>query len=329
LKKNKIFESRFIISLDFELDWGLHHNQNIDAKYKDKILRTRKVIPKILRAFEKYHINATWAIVGALFAKNKAELYNYSPKSLFRYTNSKFNSQNIKPGYNENDDPLHYAPSLIKLIREVKGQEIATHTYFHHYALESGPSLEDFEDDIKSAISIAQSQGIQIQSIVFPMNQVNRKYLKILAANGITAFRGNQSHSSYISNGYDDDNESFKRIFRLLDSYLPLYRIDGSSMKIKETSGKSVLDIPATAFLRPFNIKLKWLEPFRFHRLSTSMTRVAKNGGVFHLWWHPHNFSDNELENLYFLDKILKHYRYLNELYGMESVSMRDLSREV
>jgi hypothetical protein len=56
------------------------------------------------------------------------------------------------------------------------------------------------------------------------------------------------------------------------------------------------------------------------------MTYAAKNGEVFHLWWHPHNFGVNKMENLDFLMKILKHYKYLNQKYEFQNVTMNELS---
>ena len=50
---------------------------------------------------------------------------------------------------------------------------------------------------------------------------------------------------------------------------------------------------------------------------------------MYHLWWHPHNFGINQLENFAFLEEILVHYRYLNEKYGFTSCTMSELAHEL
>ena len=61
--------SKLVISLDFELHWGVF--DAFGDKYNDNILGARKAIPEILALFKKYNINATWAIVGLLFNESK------------------------------------------------------------------------------------------------------------------------------------------------------------------------------------------------------------------------------------------------------------------
>ena len=58
-----------VISLDFELIWGIFDHADIVNK-KDYFDNTLKVIPKILDCFEKNGVKATWATVGMLFNEN-------------------------------------------------------------------------------------------------------------------------------------------------------------------------------------------------------------------------------------------------------------------
>ena len=57
-----------IISLDFELFWGMLDVCPLE-KYQDHVLGGRKAIPGLLALFQKYGIHATWATVGYLFAE--------------------------------------------------------------------------------------------------------------------------------------------------------------------------------------------------------------------------------------------------------------------
>ena len=62
---------KFIVSLDFELFWGMQDCVDL-AEYEANILGGRKAIPKILALFRKHGIHATWATVGFLFGKNNS-----------------------------------------------------------------------------------------------------------------------------------------------------------------------------------------------------------------------------------------------------------------
>ena len=59
------------------------------------------------------------------------------------------------------------------------------------------------------------------------------------------------------------------------------------------------------------------------------MTHAAVNNKIFHLWWHPHNFSNYQNENFEFLTKILAHFKKLNCEFGFESVSMSELAERI
>ena len=59
------------------------------------------------------------------------------------------------------------------------------------------------------------------------------------------------------------------------------------------------------------------------------MTHAATSGLTYHLWWHPHNYGHHPHENLQDLEKILTHFKFLQERYGMKSESMRSLGIQV
>jgi hypothetical protein len=88
-------------------------------------------------------------------------------------------------------------------------------------------------------------------------------------------------------------------------------------------------NIPSSRFLRPASKKFNGLENLRLRRIKESMSFAAKKGMVYHLWWHPHNFGANISANVSFLEKILVHYKKLNDEWNFESVSMRQLSKEL
>ena len=56
-----------VISLDFELRWGMHDRlgTNYDA-YRENLENVREIVPALLKLFSEHKIRVTWACVGAL-----------------------------------------------------------------------------------------------------------------------------------------------------------------------------------------------------------------------------------------------------------------------
>ena len=198
----------FVISLDFELMWGVWDVYSKE-QYGKNILGVKKAIPAMLAAFEQYNVKATFATVGFLFAQNKNELIKYLPEIKPTYSNKKFDvytNEISKVGNDEQDDPYHFGYSLLQQIK-TQGHEIGTHTFCHYYCLEQGQSAAAFDADIKAAIKIATDNDVTLNSIVFPRNQINEKYLAVLKANNIKTYRGNPQN--WIYKPRNSENENF------------------------------------------------------------------------------------------------------------------------
>lgn len=320
---------KFVISLDFELMWGVRDKRTIND-YGQNILNVHQVIPQTLELFRKYAVCGTFSTVGFLFFKTKEELLanlpsikpQYEDKSLSPYENSYFESL----GSDFNQDKYHFAPLLIDEIKKYPEQEIGTHTFSHYYCLEKGQTLESFREDTRMAVQIAKEQGIEITSLIFPRNQFNDKYLQVCSELGIICYRGNEH--SWLYKAKSGENESlFRRAFRLMDSYI---NISGHNCYSDDYIKKETpVNIPSSRFLRPFSPKLSFLESLRLRRIKASMTFAAKNNLTYHLWWHPHNFGANMEENFKFLEKILQHYKFLNEKYNFQSYTMSSLAAKM
>lgn len=317
----------FIISLDFELYWGEQDTKTLEACRKN-LLQVRSVVPSLLKLFDEYGIHATWATVGFLFFETHDELIRGLPVKKPNYANIKLSPYNHidNLGRNEEEDSLHYAPSLIKKIASFPHQEIGTHTFSHYYCLEKGQDVFTFKDDLEAAIKIAKKYNITIKSLVFPKNQVNSEYIPICKELGIMAYRGNPSF--WIYGARKEENQSLLiRGLRLIDAY---FNISGyNSYTTEEIERNFPYNIPASRFLRPYSHWLSGLERLRLRRILSELTYAAKEGLIYHLLWHPHhphNFGVNLEKDMSFLKKILNHYAKLRERYGMESLNMGELS---
>lgn len=309
-----------IISLDFELYWSIENKIPLN-NCKDNILAIRSIIPSLLELFDEYKIHATWATVGFIFFENKEDLIKGLPDKLPNYLNEKLSPyKNINDiGLNEKEDPFHYAPSLIKLIASYPNQEIATHTFSHYRCLEDRQDKDAFRADLESAKKVAQKYNFNLESIVFPYNQVNNQYLAICKKMGIKAYRGNLS---------SEKGSLITRILHLADAY---FNISGhNAYSLDNLSHDYCVNIPSSRFLRPYSSSLKFLEPLRFHRILSDLDYAAKNNLIYHLWWHPRNFGfgDKIEKNMLFLKKILEHFSNLRDKYRMESLNMLELTNK-
>lgn len=316
---------KFIISLDFELFWGMRDERTID-QYGENIKGVHKAIPRLLAIFDKYQIKATFATVGLLFFEDKVELLSNLPEKQPSYINKKLSpySGYFKfIGKDAEVDPYHFAPHLIRLIRDYPEQEIGTHTFSHYYCLEEGQTKDEFKADIESALKIAVKRGVKITSLVFPRNQFNDEYLQVCKKLGIICYRGNEH--SWLYEARSGGSESlFRRALRLVDAYI---NISGNNC-YSDTYLKSKIpvDIPSSRFLRPYSRNFKAFDKLRLSRIQSGMTYAARNDLTYHLWWHPHNLGINQDENFSFLEKILQHYQELSTKFNFQSFTMSELA---
>lgn len=323
-------KGKFVISLDFELLWGMRDHKTIDD-YGENILGVWEVIPRMLELFDKYDVAATFATVGFLFASKKEELLQFAPEVKPEYKNANLSPYNghfdhVKDS--ENDDKYHFASELIDMIRKYPSHEMATHTFSHYYCNSEGQTIDDFRRDIQAAIAIANRDGIKLQSLVFPRNMFNEEYIRVCDENGISSYRGNEEVWFHKSESKTSKIKGISmRGFRLLNSYL---NISGHHCySDEEMSRERPYNIPSSRFLRPYSPSLKLFEGLRKKRILNSMTHAAKRNLMYHLWWHPHNFGKDQDKNFELLEAILAHYKKLNAKYGFSSVTMGALAEQM
>jgi hypothetical protein len=318
-----------VISLDFELHWGVRDHTPV-AGYQENLLGVRQAIPAMLELFGRYGIHATWATVGFLFFDTKAELLANLPTRRPEYADSHLSpyKEIDSIGESEQADPFHYGASLLRAIQATPRQEIATHTFSHYFCLEKGQTIPDFEADLEAAKRAAARFGVELKSLVFPRNQLDPAYVDACGRAGLVCYRGNQQSrfsSLYAASDTISDSNLIKRALRLADAYLPVTGLSARSLDDIADSGQPY-DVPASRFLRPYSPALSWFEPLRLRRIEREMSRAAKRGLVYHLWWHPHNFGANTAANVAALDRLLRHFDKLRREHGMASRSMGEIA---
>lgn len=319
---NKIFYMKsngyFLISLDFELQWGRFDKVVLDDVRKKELENSLQLIPQMLELFSENEIAVTWAVVGMMFNKSREEWINNIPKVMPDYTNQKlspyqyFNS--LKP--NENLNKYFFSLEIIDKISNTKKQELASHTYSHYYCLEDGQCIEHFNADLETVKSISS----EMKSLVLPRNQFNINYLSVCKKLDFLTIRTNPSSWYWKANS---DN-LLKRLFRLIDTFNIFSYTKCIHLDFFKKQKMFPYFLPSSRFLRSWMPKNKILNYIKLSRIKFEMTHAAKYKKYYHIWWHPENFGNHPKECLQELKAIVLHYLKLQRKYGFKSVTMND-----
>ena len=317
----------FVISLDFEMMWGVKDICTPDEYGQTNVKNVREVIDRMLALFERYGAKATFATVGLLMFQDKREALKYLPKQQPQYVNpalSPFEDkyiENIEDRYSR----LYFAPDIVDKLRKSANIEIASHTFSHYNCWAEGQTLAQFEQDVQAQIDAMNLIGCGTpKSIVFPRNQVSPEYVELCKQFGIESYRGNPKR--FYANSANCIMRGVRRLLRLLDCYVEIDRtttVDYSSI----SNDSNITNIPASRFLRPYSKRLGVLEPLKLRRIKKEMLRAARNGELYHIWWHPHNFGSNVEENMANLEVILAFYADCRKQYGMQSYTMSEFNK--
>lgn len=314
--------AHFVISLDFELMWGVRDHLDV-ASYGTNVRGVRQAIPRLLDLFESSGIRATWATVGFLFCETRDELMASLPALRPNYRHRAMSNYEYlgELGNSDADDPHYFGFRLLKLIQSCPGQEIGTHTFSHFYCLEEGQTPAQFEADIGAAVAVARRQGIELKSIVFPRNQYAAEHLAIAERAGLRTFRGNERSWLYRPSR-SSAQSSFRRAVRLADHYA---NISGHHIH-HPGPNHGLMEVAASRFLRPYTGKLAPLDGLRLERIKRAIDAAAVEKGIFHLWWHPHNFGASLEQNMAFLGAVIDHFKKARDAHGLRSSRMDDFA---
>jgi peptidoglycan/xylan/chitin deacetylase (PgdA/CDA1 family) len=321
------FPGALVISLDFELHWGMRDRMAADASSTSSLVRSRELVPRLASAFARRGVRATWATVGFLFASTGDELSGASPAVRPRYADPTLDPYLEAVGNDEDDDPLHLAGSLVDAVAAEPGQEIGSHTFSHYYCLEEGQDEAAFEADLVAAQDLARRHGRELRSLVLPRNQWNPAYTGAVVRAGFSSIRGPQPTWAHRARSGDETTVATRGL-RLVDTYAGLSAPPTTSWDdvVTGVERDGLADVPASAFLRPYSPSRRSLEPLRLRRLTAGIRDAARRSRIFHLWWHPHNFADHPDESFELLDRVLDEAERLGRSDGLRMLSMGDVA---
>ena len=311
----------FCISLDFELHWGVFEKIKVGDNANLYFKNTRYAIPKTLDLFSQNGIQATWAIVGMLYNRNFEEWKANIPTTIPDYSDKRVSSYELANQVSlEENSHLYFAPNLVELIQSTPGMEIGTHTYSHYYCQEQGQTPKQFRADLEKARELASAKGITIESLVFPRNQFNADYMDVCREMGIKSVRTNPDKWYWDTSKKDT---LAVKIMRTGDVWFPVNNKSVVSLHEINTTNDP-MQLPASRLYRSWTNN-RLLNALKMKRIFSEMTKAAKTGGCYHLWWHPHNHGYHPNECLIELAEIADHFKALQKKYGLLSLNMQSL----
>jgi peptidoglycan/xylan/chitin deacetylase (PgdA/CDA1 family) len=246
-----------VISLDFELHWGVRDHVTRDDALYGRLPDARRAVVDMLEVFKTRHISATWATVGFLFASTRDEIERHAPRERPTYPHARLDPYVETIGVDEEHDPEHLAGSLVGLIGASPGQEVASHTFSHYYCLEPGQSEATFRADLAAAQAIALGRGLELTSLVLPRNQWNPAYTAAVLDLGFRCIRGPQRSWGHRARRRTSQT-MLHRGARMADTYIgasPPPTTEWSDILLPS----GLCDVPASAFLRPYDPERKRL----------------------------------------------------------------------
>jgi peptidoglycan/xylan/chitin deacetylase (PgdA/CDA1 family) len=299
-----------VLSLDFELRWGVHDvcGLDIDA-YRGNLEAEREVIPELLQLFAAHGLRATWAAVGAIGCNSWDDYFSRAPQAP-KYANSAFA---VKPQYADLDPKglLHFAPDLMRAILDTPGHALGTHTFSHLFLRERGVTRQDAAADLAAAKNLHRERfGSFPLSLVFPRNQP--AFIDVVRASSIKVWRGNAVPWYY---DCEDSEHSgpLPRALKLIDAFNPLTR---RAAPLSEDMNR------ASLFLRLNLPTAVWT--LHLHRIRKQLDSL-RAGEVFHIWFHPHNLGMDTRRRLARVEQIASMIAERASAGELRSCSMEDL----
>lgn len=284
-----------VISLDLELSWG-----SFDLSYDDDVRKMARWThdvgaPRLLNHLTSNGLSATWAAVGAMMRPTLPDIsglpevqYSHFPKPWFSY---------VPKRGDEATYPEWFGAQLLEKIRnERPEQEIGFHSFSHVPFGLPGMTRERAIAEYRYCAQIAREMGISTTSFVFPRNLV--AYLRELRDAGFVCFR-------------DADHLPFRVANDTLTSIGMIWAdFIGLSPRMIEPSFKEgIVSIPGSLMIRYEAGWRRYIpDASRLRRLRKGLEKVQRNGGVFHVWFHPENLYAEwpRLENVvaHFLEEL-------------------------
>lgn len=279
-----------VISIDFELRWGVHDAKGVDS-YRRNLEGVREVVPRTLEAFRERGVRATWAIVGALACDGWDEWRARAP-AWPRYLDR---GLGWRDEWARQDPRLYFAPDLVEEVRRCPGQELGSHTFSHVYMGEPGFVRRDAMADAAAVTQLFREKWqVTPKSFVFPRNQV--AFTDVLRDEGFTIWRTTPDAFYWSATSAGEQN-GLTRLLRATDSLVP-WTVHRRPRRAPDHASSHLVRFGLSAAVWRLHVR----------RLVGEAARLA-DGESLHLWWHPHNLGADVDRSVLRLQELLDRLR--------------------
>jgi hypothetical protein len=286
-----------MISFDFELAWGTRRSAR-KPDHAAGIERVADVVRGLLDIFERHNISATWATVGHLMITEEQCL-----QGRFNYRQPGPEPEWFDGGWFDGipglDDPTanrYYAPQLVKQIVTCPvHQELASHTFSHVIMADPSCTEEIAQDEFAKCRELGHAWGRQIQSVVFPRNQIG--HLEVLERTGHRCFRAANSEWYWFGTVAKPPQNPLVRkatglvvrALRLVDERLAICPPVLPARKVG-----NLWELPHSMFYPGSAGVSRFSSPNdHWRRGAKGLQKATELGRIFSLYTHPHNFLPN------------------------------------
>ena len=299
----------FTVSLDFELAWGTRGRRKAGflEPYYDG---TRQAIDGLLCLCERYEVQATWAVVGALLLGTAQEDEKHPWLG-----NAEFDD--VPPG-NAVTHPRWYAEDVLEKIRSCAvEQEIACHTLTHRF-VDAGPAGKAaFACELDQSIALFDQLCLpRPVTFIYPKAQMG--HFDLLQKKGFKCFRGPEP-------GW----------FESLPGTIPSALVRFADARLgwcpqvgfPKQSEDGLWVIPSSQFYSPKMSVGRYVSiNARVAKARKGLDAAARGQMVYHLWTHPFNLGCDIQELLSGLERIFRHAAKLRDQGRLEVLSMDNLT---
>lgn len=308
----------FIISIDTELAWGCFDRPDREARWAMEE-RSREVISRLLELFARYSVPATWAVVGHLFLDRCAPgecPHAEIPRP--RHTWFEGDWYRFDPCTDLERDPLWYGADIIRQLRAAApAQEIASHSFSHPIFGDAGCSGEAADADIAACVRAAQAWDVRLQSFVYPRNRIAHR--EALGRHGFSCYRGPDPA------WFAGLPRLAKRAAHYLDDLLAL-----PPPTVLPNREGALWNIPGSVMLQGMDGARNFIPAgCRTRRGVSGVRRAAARKEIFHLWFHPINFSVRMEAMLKALEPVLAEAARLRGRGELDVKTMGQLAAEL
>lgn len=258
----------FIMSLDCEGKWGMADGLQ---SYHHRLLtsdRLEGAYRQLLAMLDRHGIAATFAFVMA-FALDEEErrqfpmldeAKNADDPWLRHYWDS------LKAGQGDG----WHLPKALEMVRSAGAHEIASHSFCHRPFGDSSLDPAGAAAELAAAEQAARLKQVELKTLVFPRNEVGN--LPAVRAAGYLGYRQRLQRRG-------------GRIAALLEEFDTRRRPQPPTPAVD-----GLVPIPPGHFFN-WRFGLRKLVPpaVTVARWRGQLERCARDGGVVHLWLHPHN----------------------------------------